>query len=41
MSDKCFKKCITKPGATLDNPDQVRLSFYILISFKYYYTVIF
>ncbi|XP_066927369.1 mitochondrial import inner membrane translocase subunit Tim13-like [Clytia hemisphaerica] len=22
MSDKCFKKCITKPGANLDNSEQ-------------------
>ena len=26
MSDKCFKKCITKPGTSLDNSDQVRES---------------
>ncbi|CAH8577467.1 unnamed protein product [Heterobilharzia americana] len=25
MSDKCFEKCITKPGTSLDNSEQVRL----------------
>ncbi|KAK3096992.1 hypothetical protein FSP39_005472 [Pinctada imbricata] len=22
MSDKCFKKCVTKPGSSLDNSEQ-------------------
>ncbi|XP_077866842.1 mitochondrial import inner membrane translocase subunit Tim13-like, partial [Saccoglossus kowalevskii] len=22
MSDKCFKKCVTKPGTSLDNSEQ-------------------
>uniref|UniRef100_A0A3B1JPV0 Mitochondrial import inner membrane translocase subunit n=1 Tax=Astyanax mexicanus TaxID=7994 RepID=A0A3B1JPV0_ASTMX len=27
MTDKCFKKCIGKPGSTLDNSEQVGISF--------------
>lgn len=26
MTDKCFKKCIGKPGSTLDNSEQVEAS---------------
>lgn len=28
MSDKCFKKCIYKPGTSLDNSEQVCLVFF-------------
>lgn len=26
MSEKCFKKCVTKPGTSLDNSEQVNLT---------------
>ena len=28
MSDKCFKKCVYKPGPQLDNSEQVTLNYH-------------
>lgn len=35
MSEKCFKKCIYKPGAQLDNSEQVRLKSIPYSSYNY------
>lgn len=29
LTDKCFRKCIDKPGGTLDNSEQVRYLLYL------------
>lgn len=28
MTEKCFKKCINKPGTSLDNSEQVLITFF-------------
>lgn len=40
MSDKCFKKCVTKPGTSLDNSEQVSLQNVDLLFIKHFLNLI-
>ena len=36
MTEKCFKKCVTKPGASLDSSEQVENIREIYITYNFF-----